>query len=133
MGFGNVPGAGSGGFVQITAEVHGSFCCSAMRAEIEVDRGIVFRIAAQDEKCFDTADPQVLNQLAQRLDLTSRTCLGWFSVENCLADVSKGFVQPMGDGMNQWGLPFAGDDYRRAVIGFQVGTYSRQPFVCSVD
>src|SRR4051812_46252262 len=104
-----------------------------MRREIQVDGSVVNGIATEYKECFNPACLEVVSQLTERLHLAARIRLGWFSVENCLADVSKSLIQPMNERVNQWRLPFAGDDDRRTTTRFEIIHDRTEPRVCSFD
>src|SRR6266403_767977 len=76
----------------------------------EIDRGVVSRIAADDDKRLDFADVDVSNEFAQRLHLIDGVGGERICIEDSLADIAESFIHDMCERMNAWRLVIT-DDY----------------------
>ena len=81
-----------------------------MLGEAEIRRGVIDRVAADDDEEVDQACLHVCHQLAQRRHVIDRPRLDGIGVEDGGADVTQGMIHGMRQGVHDGRLLLASDD-----------------------
>ncbi len=120
MRFGNGPAALQGRFVGIQAQVSLPADFFERAGEIQVGRGAINRVAAQDDQRFHFARVHVGDQFAQRLRLVDRVAFDRVGVADGLADIAERRVHGVRQRVNGWRLIIARDHQAVAFVSLQV-------------
>ena len=129
MGLGDMPVAELGRLIVIEPEVDAQLDLVAAehRGEIEVRRGIVGRVSAEDDQGVDGAGVHVSDQLAERADLVGRPRVHPSDEFDRLADVAESVVDQVGERVNLGRLRLAGNNQALAAMGSQVACQRGDP------
>ena len=109
MGLGHVPRAGGRRLVVVQREVDGQRHALRQLREVEVGRGVVRRIAAEDAEELDAARAHVLGELAQRVAAIDGRG-DRLDVRHGVSGRAELRVEGMHEGVRLGAQAFAGDD-----------------------
>ena len=129
MRLGDMPLAERGGFVLVEAEAGRERHFRDGFTEAEVARRVVRRVAAEHHQRVHFAAVDVVNELAQRLQLARRAGRHLVGVQHGDARVAEGAVDGVADRVNGRRLLVAGHHDRRALVREQVARGGVQQFL----